>query len=510
MSDLAERIVHYLTGAEMLFEDKIDDLIQKHGQRIPGDTPEAKRQTLEQWAGFDPTRNKKYFPWIFRQFITGKVKKMDEHTLDHIRDMLSDYEHYLTMPAFQGDRDIFQYDYKTLQAALQQASQAGLASKKDVRRGRVRRESNVINQVGDMEIVGFKDGNSLAAECWRGYAKENPNWDGPPHYPADPEYNRGDQPYFVDKLWCTRNPERASGYIEGSPSKTFYIIRKKGWPWAAAVLSDNRSQIQNLHNTQVDMGMVEKLYDLMKPVLDHYAANKWSPGRAVNQLFGKLRIIRGELQPGETIQGGDFSNSTLSVLPENLTVDGNLDISGCPISVLPNGLTVKGNLVIANTAISQLPPGLTVKGSMNLSGTSIKALSPGLKLGNLDISNTGIAEIPAGLEVTENLRINGTPVTKLPNDMKVGNKVFFSPETLPDEEIRRFYFYWRFDDMKVHFWRSNQVAGKTEEQTEVEWVNFQPTLMDYYKKDQKILNIAISAMFEPVAQPRPVDRVWLY
>lgn len=482
-----------MTGAEMLLEDRIDDLVTKHGQRIPGSTPEAKRQTLEHWTSYDPTRNKKYFPWMFKQFITGKVQ-WDEHTLDHVRDMLNDFEHYLAMPAFEAPRDIFQYDYKSLEKTLQDNS--GLASKKDLKRGRETLGGTVISQIGELEVIGFKDGNSLAQEAWRAYDKKNTNWDGPAHYKEEPAYNQGPEPYSVDQLWCIRNPKRGADYISYSPSKMFYVIRKGGWPYIGAVLASSGAQIVNLHNRQIDAGQVEEIYDVIKPVLDEYASKKWDTGYAATSLFGKLRIIRGELQSGETIQGTDLTGSSIKMLPDNLTVNGDLNISKTKMEALPNNLTVNGNLVISNTSIKELPPGLKVKGSLNLSGTKISSLPQGLKIGSLDISDTPMTQLPSGLEVTDTLRINGTGITTLPQDLKV-NKVAYSPDVLTDSEIRKYFFWLRLGDLKKHFWKSPKVDGMDDAAKEKEWVLFQPGLMKWFQTAPTI-GQAVAAMFEPV------------
>ncbi|MGV0949075.1 MAG: leucine-rich repeat domain-containing protein [Azonexus sp.] len=493
MSSLAERIISHMIGAEMLFEDRLDDLVEKHPQAIPGSTPEAKRQTLDHWASYDPTRNKKYFMWYFKQFLKGTIKP-DDHTLDHLRDMLSDFEHFLSMPAFDSPRDIYQYDYRSLEKTL--ADNRGLASKKDLKRGRENLGGQVVSTDGELEVVGFRDGNSLATEAWRAYDKQNPNWDEKPHYPTDPEYQKGQEPYAVDNLWCIRNPTRGADYIKNIPSKMFYVIRKGGWPYVGIVLGGWGSQIVNLHNRQIDTSTTEEIYKVMGPILNEYASKKWDAGSAASNLFGKLRIVRGELQPGETISGADLQNSSLKALPDDLTVNGDLNVSGTKLKALPNNLTVNGSLIISNTAISALPPGLKVKGSLALSGTKITALPQGLKVGNLDISNTPVAQLPGGLEVTERLNIAGTPITKIPNDMRAV-KVEYSPETLSGEEIRRYFFFLRHEDLKKHFWKNPKVAGMNDEQKEVEWVNFQPGLMAWFQKAPTITQ-AVSAMFKPV------------
>lgn len=494
MISLPERIINFMVGAEMLFEDRIDDMIEKFGMKIPGETPESKRQTLEHWATYDPTRQKKYFPWYFKQYLKGAIK-MDDHTLDHLRDLLSDFEHYLTLPAFDAPRDIYQYDYKTLDKTISQYREQGIASKKDLKRGRETLGGTVVSEAGPLRIVGFRDGNSLAQEAWRGYAKENPNWTGKPHYPTDPEYNKGSEPYAVDHLWCIRNPQRGADYIKNIPSKMFYVVQKNDWPYVGVVLGSWGSQIVNLENRQIDAGMTEEIYDVMRPILDEYAKNKWEVGHAASGLFGKLRIIRGELKPGETINGADLQNSSLKALPDNLTVNGDLNVSGTKLKALPNNLTVNGSLTIANTKIAALPPGLKIKGSLDISNTKISALPDNMEVGTLNISGTPIQQLPNGLKATTLLNISNTPITTLPNDMKV-TKVIYSPETLTDAEIRRYFFFLRYEDLKKHFWKNPKVNGFTDEQKEQAWKEFQPGLLKWFNTAPNI-GQAVAAMFEP-------------
>lgn len=509
MSTIAERIVHYMMGFEPLLEDRIDDMLKKYGGRIPGSTPEAKRQALEGWMNYDPSRNKKYFPWYFKQYIQGKLE-LDEHTLDHLRDLLGSFEHFITMPQFKAPRDIYQYDYKSLEKTVRENE--GLMSKKDLKRGRENLGGTVLNTVGNLELVGFKDGNALAQEAWRAYSPDSPNWDEAPKTPDMPDYAKGypdyppgtTEPYSVDHLWCIRKPSRGADYIKNTPSKMFYVIRKDGFPYVGIVMGSYGSQIVNVHNRQIDAGMTEEIYDVFKPVLDEYAKNKWESGHAASTLFGKLRIIKGELKPGETISGSDLSNSSLKELPEDLTVQGDLNVSGTKMTKLPNRLTVQGSLIIANTKIKELPPGLNVKGNLNLSGTKISSLPDGMTIGSLDISDTPVKQLPAKLKVTESLKINGTPITTLPNDM-VATKVFYSPETLSQSEIRRYFFWLRHDDLKKHFWKSSKVTGMDDAQKEVAWGEFQNELLTFFQTADTITQ-AISAMFEPVRAEKPAKK----
>ena len=57
-------------------------------------------------------------------------------------------------------------------------------------------------------------------------------------------------------------------------------------------------------------------------------------------------------------------NTSITSLPEGLTVGGWLDLRNTPITSLPEGLTVGGNLYLSYTSITSLPEGLIVGGNL--------------------------------------------------------------------------------------------------------------------------------------------------
>ena len=71
--------------------------------------------------------------------------------------------------------------------------------------------------------------------------------------------------------------------------------------------------------------------------------------------------------------------------------NGNLDLIGTSITELPDNLTVGGWLELSGTKITKLPDNLTVGGGLDLSGTKITVLPDNLTVGGwLDLSNTKI------------------------------------------------------------------------------------------------------------------------
>ena len=69
--------------------------------------------------------------------------------------------------------------------------------------------------------------------------------------------------------------------------------------------------------------------------------------------------------------GGDLklSHTSITSLPDNLTVDGSLWIINTPISSLPNNLTVNGSLYINETDIKSLSSEVIKSINLNVKGS---------------------------------------------------------------------------------------------------------------------------------------------
>lgn len=100
-----------------------------------------------------------------------------------------------------------------------------------------------------------------------------------------------------------------------------------------------------------------------------------------------------------------------SITPEDLTVDGHLDLSNTEITSLPEGLTVDGILTLDNTRITSLPKGLKV-GMINLRRTLITSLPEGLKAEVVVLNGVPITSLPEGLEVSHFINLKETPISE--------------------------------------------------------------------------------------------------
>ena len=107
-------------------------------------------------------------------------------------------------------------------------------------------------------------------------------------------------------------------------------------------------------------------------------------------LQSKLIYAPSTITPDDLIINGDLnlSKTKITKLPDNLTVNGNLDLTHSKITKLPDNLTVGGNLYLNHSKITSLPNNLTVKMDLYLKGTPIskkytkeqlKQMLPGVK-----------------------------------------------------------------------------------------------------------------------------------
>lgn len=129
---------------------------------------------------------------------------------------------------------------------------------------------------------------------------------------------------------------------------------------------------------------------------------------------------------------------SITELPENLIVLGNLNISNSSFKSLPKGLKVNGNLFASFSTLEALPDDLFVGGYLNLSNCrNIKNLPENLNVeGNLILKDSSITEIPRSAKIGGLTYIDGTGISEkdLPYDIVLGDNSFLSNAPLSSEE----------------------------------------------------------------------------
>lgn len=149
----------------------------------------------------------------------------------------------------------------------------------------------------------------------------------------------------------------------------------------------------------------------------------------MNEIIEKFKEETGytlTIKNGELFYDDDMwlDGSEITQLPDNLTVNGNLDLSGTDITVLPNNLTVGGCLELCNRPIKSLPDNLIVGGSLFLNNTDIKSLPDNLMVRRtIELRNTRIISLPDNLTVGCVLDIRDTRIKSLPDSLTVGDSL---------------------------------------------------------------------------------------
>jgi hypothetical protein len=119
--------------------------------------------------------------------------------------------------------------------------------------------------------------------------------------------------------------------------------------------------------------------------LDPKAAMGIGSKALIKQWFDKLDIPPENyvINPDLSIDykyGLYLSNTQITSLPDNLSVNGNLWLDNTPITSLPDNLTVYGHLDLTNTPITSLPDNLRVEGNLWLRNTLITSLPDNLRV----------------------------------------------------------------------------------------------------------------------------------
>src|ERR1035437_5384125 len=152
--------------------------------------------------------------------------------------------------------------------------------------------------------------------------------------------------------------------------------------------SEDESEEKPLHNifvpTRLDTRDIERAKQL---TAQFYKQIESTPNQVTGELLSDLLKFNPQFK-----------------IPNNLTVNGNLDLSNTKITSLPDNLTVKGSLYLSNTKITSLPNNLTVNGTLDLRNTKITSLPNNLTVnGNLYLTNTQITSLPDNLTVKGSL-----------------------------------------------------------------------------------------------------------
>ena len=106
-------------------------------------------------------------------------------------------------------------------------------------------------------------------------------------------------------------------------------------------------------------------------------------------------------------------NDLSSITPDDLIVNGDLNLTNRKIAKLPDNLTVRGDLYLTRASITKLPDNLAVGRDLFVSRTKITELPDNLKVGgNLHASYTKINSLPVNLNIGRDLTLMDTPMSR--------------------------------------------------------------------------------------------------
>lgn len=239
----------------------------------------------------------------------------------------------------------------------------------------------------------------------------------------------------ISNIWCL------SQVLASLLSKNFVIewnvlLRKLGYDMvldsgigfihtnepaqAVFLISKAYKQVDTIANVETPTFNSNKNLNILKNAIKKNATGY--------RLVGNLELVDTEVEDGLlpdnlTITGNVIiNNAKLKKLPNGLHIEGDLNISDTEIKILPKNLTVEGSLLTHNANISKIEEGLVVNGNLNLSQeANIKSLPEGTIVdGDLDLRNTGISKLPESLRhINGSADLGNTKIKKLPDSFYV-------------------------------------------------------------------------------------------
>ena len=122
-----------------------------------------------------------------------------------------------------------------------------------------------------------------------------------------------------------------------------------------------------------------------------------------------------------SVQELDLSHChELTELPEELHVRGDLNIEHSNIKALPKGLVVDGSVNGAESAVIGIGPNVRIRGDLNLNGTRLHKLPADLRVGgNISLVGSRVVAIPHNLTIKQSLLLARTHIRELPAGLRV-------------------------------------------------------------------------------------------
>ena len=125
--------------------------------------------------------------------------------------------------------------------------------------------------------------------------------------------------------------------------------------------------------------------------------------------------LSGGLSAG--LNPGSIPSSGITDIPEGLQVSGNLVVDP-KTTKLPRGLKVGGHLSLFQSQVKEIPDGTEVGGHMSLSEVT-ERIGSGVKVGRLGASLSQITELPDDIQVRGGINLALSKIERLPDNLTV-------------------------------------------------------------------------------------------
>lgn len=168
---------------------------------------------------------------------------------------------------------------------------------------------------------------------------------------------------------------------------------------------------------------------------ERYEVNTLEKFKRVKAKLAKFKSLGETPSPEDLIIDGDLdlsggqsmglkageAGSGVTVIPAGLHVKGTLVVHP-DTTVLPPGLKVDGNLPLYSTKITEIPDGLVVGQNLMLSQATSR-IGSGVRVGSLYGGSSAITELPADIKVGGSIELGGSQIARLPDNLTVRGKL---------------------------------------------------------------------------------------
>lgn len=139
--------------------------------------------------------------------------------------------------------------------------------------------------------------------------------------------------------------------------------------------------------------------------------------------------LSGGLSAG--LNPGSIPSTGITEIPDGLQVRGNLVVDP-KTTRLPKGLKVGGHLSLFHAQIKEIPDGTEVGGHMSLSEVT-ERIGSGVKVGQLGASFSQITELPDDIQVRGGINLAMSKIERLPDNLTVNGEL--NIESTPIREL---------------------------------------------------------------------------